>query len=105
MKDYINMLWANEAGAYEIARAIYVLWGNSGTDKDFLDWCRFMYEDAPYDDYEWVNGDKKLQNYCEWLFNNVLIEKDKYLIPHDKRLEQCKKYNPRVVYESSYMGD
>lgn len=55
LKNKLSAIWVNQAGAYEVAIEIYNLRKQRQWDfKDlwFIDWCNYMYEDAPYDEYE-----------------------------------------------------
>lgn len=51
----IDKLWVNQAGACQIALALYEEWATT-TDiiewQTFEDWCRYKFEEAPYDEYE-----------------------------------------------------
>ncbi len=55
VRDNIKYFWVNEANAYMISQTVYQAYLNRPAwfnDYDFIQWLNYMYENAPYDDYE-----------------------------------------------------
>lgn len=51
----INTLWINQAWAAQVALALYeerLISKDTIQRQSFQDWCKYRFEEAPYDEYE-----------------------------------------------------